>query len=159
MIGITSQILTGSNSEQAGSIGIGFAIPIDTARSVADQIIATGHAQHPYVGVKGLALTPALAQALHISTQHGFLVEEVTAGSPAEQAGLQGGTTSASVGGSSIKLGGDIITSIEGRQINDFNDLYDTIASHKPGDTLTLSVIHDGQSRDVQVTLADRPTS
>ena len=58
-----------------------------------------------------------------------------------------------------IKLGGDIITSIEGRQINDFNDLYDTIASHKPGDTLTLSVIHDGQSRDVQVTLADRPTS
>ena len=61
--------------------------------------------------------------------------------------------------GSTIKLGGDIITSIEGRQINDFNDLYDTIASHKPGDTLTLSVIHDGQSRDVQVTLADRPTS
>ena len=159
VIGITSQILTGSNSEQAGSIGIGFAIPIDTARSVADQIIATGHAQHPYVGVKGLALTPALAQALHISNQHGFLVEEVTAGSPAEQAGLQGGTTSASVGGSSIKLGGDIITSIEGHQINDFNDLYDTIASHKPGDTLTLSVIHDGQSRDVQVTLADRPTS
>ena len=102
--------------------------------------------QHPYIGVKGLALTPALAQALHISTEHGFLVEEVNAGSPAEKAGLQGGTTTATMSGSTIKLGGDVITAIDGHQINEFNDLYDTIASHKPGDTLTLTVIRDGQT-------------
>jgi S1-C subfamily serine protease len=157
VIGITSQILTGSDSEEAGSIGIGFAIPIDTARTVAQQIIATGHASHPYIGVKGVALTPSLAQALHISSQHGFLVESVDANSPAAAAGLVAGTTPAKLSGANIKLGGDIITAIDGKQIAAFSDLYDTIASHKAGDTVTLTVTRDGQTRNVQVTLADRP--
>jgi S1-C subfamily serine protease len=159
VIGITSQILTGSNSEQSGSIGIGFAIPIDTARSVADQIIQTGHATHPYIGVRGVALTPELSQALHLSTQHGFLVEDVTPGSPAAQAGIQGGTSTATISGTPFKLGGDVITAVDGTQIEQFSDLYDAIAAHSPGDSLSLTVSHDGQSRDVQVTLADRPAS
>jgi S1-C subfamily serine protease len=159
VIGITSQILTGSNSEQSGSIGIGFAIPIDTARSVADQIIQTGHATHPYIGVRGVALTPELSQALHLSTQHGFLVEDVTPGSPAAQAGIQGGNSTATISGTPFKLGGDVITAVDGTQIEQFSDLYNAIAAHSPGDSLSLTVTHDGQSRDVQVTLADRPAN
>ena len=104
-------------------------------------------------------MTPELAQALHLSTQHGFLVEDVTAGSPADKAGLQGGTSTATIGGTPFKLGGDVITAVDGKQIEQFSDLYDAIAAHSPGDSLSLTVTHDGQSRDVQVTLADRPAS
>ena len=159
VIGITSQILTGQDSETAGSIGIGFAIPIDTAETVAQQIISSGHASHPYIGVNGVALTPQLASALHVSSQHGFLVEAVTPGSPAAQAGLKGGTSTATISGTEFKLGGDVITEVDGKQITQFTDLYNAIAAHKAGDQLQLTIMRDGQTSTVTVTLADRPAS
>ncbi len=119
VIGITSQILTGSNSEEAGSIGIGFAIPIDTARTVADQIIATRSRLAPVRRRQGRRPDPRAGLRRCTSRpQHGFLVEEVTPNSPAANAGITGGTTTATISGTAFKLGGDVITAVDGKQIN-----------------------------------------
>ncbi len=158
VIGITSQILTGQNSETAGSIGIGFAIPINTANTIAQEIISTGHASHPYIGVEGIALNSELSKALGISTDQGFLVETVKSGTPAAQAGLKGGTTTKTISGTKFLLGGDVITAIDGKQIEQFSDLYNTIAAHKAGDTVSLTIERNGQTSQVQVTLADQPS-
>jgi S1-C subfamily serine protease len=156
VIGITSQILTGQDSETAGSIGIGFAIPINTAETIANELISTGHASHPYVGVEGVELSSDLSKSLGISTDHGFLVTSVKPNSPGASAGLKGGTTTKVISGQKFIVGGDIITAIDGKQINSFTDLYNTIAAHKAGDVITLTVVRNGQTSQVQVTLADQ---
>jgi S1-C subfamily serine protease len=154
VIGITSQILSDSTSPNSGNIGIGFAIPIDTAREVARQLIASGHAEHTYLGIKGTPLTSQLATALNIPTSHGVLVGEVVPGSPAAKAGLRGGTTTATIAGNSYVLGGDVITAVNGHQIYAFADLADAIAARKAGQTVTLTIVRDGHTEQVDVQLA-----
>jgi S1-C subfamily serine protease len=156
VIGITSQILTGSGNPNAGNIGIGFAIPIDTARSIASQIVAHGAAQHTYLGIEGTALDPSIAQALNLPADHGVLVERLVPGSPADKAGLRGGTTPATIGGNSIVLGGDIITAIDGHPITAFSQLARAISSHSAGQSVTLDVLRAGKSITIRVTLATR---
>ena len=156
VIGITSQIITGTNDPNAGNIGIGFAIPIDTARTIASQIIAHGSAQHTYLGIEGTALSPAISQALNLPTSHGILVERLVPDSPADKAGLRSGTTPATIGGNSIVLGGDIITSIDGTRITSFSQFARMISARSPGQTVTLGVLRDGKTVTVQVTLAAR---
>ncbi len=156
VIGITSQILSDGGGPQSGNIGIGFAIPIDTARTVADQIIATGHATHTYLGIRGVNLTPAVAKQLNIQSSHGVLVDTVVPGSPADKAGLHGGTTTATIGGFTFPLGGDVITAVDNKPIIAFTDLTDAISSRKPGDTVTLTLLRSGKTVTVQATLAAR---
>jgi S1-C subfamily serine protease len=156
VIGITSQILSDGSGPQSGNIGIGFAIPIDTARTVADQIIATGHATHTYLGIRGVSLTPAVAKQLNIQSSHGVLVDTVVPGSPAAKAGLRGGTTTATIGGYTFPLGGDVITAVNNKPIIAFTDLTDAISSRKPGDTVTLTLLRSGKTVTVQATLAAR---
>ena len=154
VIGITSQIL--SSGSNGGSIGIGFAIPIDTAKAVADQIIKTGHAQHTYLGIEGVPLTPALARALNISSSHGVLVAQVTPGSPASKAGIRGGSTTATISGQTYVLGGDVIVSLNGHPVTTFSNLAEPIQGMKAGATVTLGVLRGGKLRTVKVVLASR---
>ena len=152
VIGITSQIL--SDGPNSGSIGIGFAVPINTALSVAHQLITKGHAEHTYLGIKGQPLTQQLAQAFNIPTDHGVLVESVVPNSPAAKAGLRGGTTSATIAGMPYMLGGDVITAVDGNSIVQFTDLSDAITNKKPGQTVTLTILRDGKPLTVNVKLA-----
>src|SRR4029078_13115359 len=100
VIGITSQILSDDpNNPQSGSIGIGFAVPINTVRTVADQIITSGQAEHTYLGILGCEVTPGLANALNPRREAGVLIGKVEAGSPAAKAGLKAGTTQATIQG------------------------------------------------------------
>ena len=156
VIGITNQILTGTNNPQSGNIGIGFAVPIDAARKVAKQIIATGHAEHTYLGIAGAQLTPGLAQAIDLPVSRGVLVGVVRPGSPAAQAGLRGGSSTATVDGLTLTVGGDIIVSIDGRQVTHFSDLAETVAGLHPGAQVTLGIIRGGQRIQVPVTLGSQ---
>jgi S1-C subfamily serine protease len=152
VIGINSQILSESN----GNVGIGFAVPINTARHVAAEIIRTGKAEHTYLGIQGAELTPTLAHAINASVSNGVLVARVVPGSPAAKAGLHGGDTSATIDGETLTLGGDIIVSIGGRDIHQFSDLAQTVDQKQPGDKVTLTYVRDGKRHTVEVTLAGR---
>jgi putative serine protease PepD len=156
VIGITSQILTGNNDPNAGSIGIGFAIPIDKVSQIARQLITTGQAKHTYLGIEGTEITPDLQQAVNLPVGAGVLVGHVVPGSPADMAGIRGGSTTATIGGQTLTLGGDIITSIDGHKITSFANLAETIASKSAGDRVTLGILRDGKAQTVSVTLATK---
>jgi S1-C subfamily serine protease len=159
VIGITSQILTGNNNDpNAGNIGIGFAIPIDKVSQIARQLITNGHAEHTYLGIEGTEITPDLQQAINLPIGYGVLVGRVVPGSPADMAGIQGGSTTATIGGQTMTLGGDIITSIDGHRITSFANLAETIAAKQAGDRVTLGILRHGESQTVAVTLANKPS-
>ena len=156
VVGITSQILTGNSDPNAGNIGIGFAIPIDKVSQIARQLITSGHAQHTYLGIEGTEITPDLQQAINLPVGYGVLVGRVVPGSPADMAGIRGGSTTATIGGERLRLGGDIITSIDGHKITSFANLAGTIAAKKSGDQVTLGILRDGKSQTLTVTLATK---
>ncbi|MGN6380942.1 MAG: S1C family serine protease [Gaiellales bacterium] len=154
VIGITSQILSDGSGPQSGNIGIGFAIPIDTAMQVARQLISSGHAQHTYLGILGETLTSQVLKALNIPSAHGVLIARVVPGSPAATAGLRGGSTTATMSGTTYELGGDVIVALDGKPISQSTQLADAISARKPGQKVTLTIIRDGKQQDVSVTLA-----
>ncbi len=138
VIGVNAQIDTGSTGEQ-GNVGIGFAIPSNTVRTIVGQIQKTGYAQHPFLGVEPQTITPGLARILHLPpVATGLLVAKVDPGSGAAKAGLQGGTTQVTVAGESYVVGGDVITRVDGEPASSLAALRDLIASKEPGDTVTL---------------------
>ena len=151
VIGITSQIL--APTADSGSIGIGFAVPIDLADRVAQQIIRTGKVVHTYLGIEGDQVSAALAQDLNLPVDHGVLIARVEKNSPAARAGLHGGNTEATIGGYTYVLGGDVIVSIDGVQIHSFSDLSDAISAKRPGQTVVLGIYRNGHERQVTVTL------
>ena len=155
VIGITSQILTGSQSESAGSIGIGFAIPINTARQIAQELINNGKATHTYLGIEGVELSSQLTNALNLKLPYGVLITKIVPGSPAAKAGLKAGTTTATINGQPLPLGGDVITAVDGHPIKDFGTLVQTIAHKHSGDTISLTVYRGATPRTVTVTLAN----
>jgi S1-C subfamily serine protease len=157
VIGINSQIETGGSSE--GNIGIGFAIPIDTAREVAKQIEENGKVQHAYLGIEGGSVTPELAEALNLPIDHGVLVASVTKGGPAAKAGIKGGNTSATIEGAEVTLGGDIIVALEGKKVATIEDLMNVIEGKKPGEKMEVTVLRGGSEKTVTVTLGNRPAS
>jgi len=157
VVGINSQIATGGTS--TGNVGIGFAVPIETARTVAEQIIDGGTVEHAYLGIAGADVDAAVADALDLPVDQGALVQSVTKGGPAEEAGLEAGSGTAQVDGARFRIGGDVITAIDGDEVTGMDDLIAAIDSHQPGDEVTLDVIRDGQEQQVDVTLGDRPAN
>ncbi len=157
VIGITSQIATASGSD--GNVGIGFAVPINTAKTVAQQLIDNGSAQHAYIGIKGTDLTPQIASALHLDVQEGALVQSVEKGSPAEQAGLQAGNTKVGIDGQHVAADGDVITEADGQKITGMDDLIAVINNHQPGDSIDLQVDRGGQTHTITIKLGERPAS
>ena len=158
VIGVTSQIQTADASQQ-GNVGIGFAIPINTVRNVASQIIATGKAQHAFLGLDAADIDPTLVKLFNLPTKSGLLIQDVQAGSGADKAGLKPGTTSVVVQGQSYKVGGDIIVAADGRPISTFEQLRDAISRKKPGDSMKLEIYRNGSKKSVTVKLGQRPDS
>jgi S1-C subfamily serine protease len=156
VIGVTSQISTG-NTGQQGNIGIGFAIPINTVRSVAAQLIKSGKVEHPFLGISVLPITQQLAQLFNLPTSHGLLVDRVDPSTGAQKAGIRAGSTTVIVQGQSYRLGGDIITKVDGTPVSTFEELRDAIAQKKPGDKLHLELYRRGKQTSVTVTLGQAP--
>jgi putative serine protease PepD len=151
VIGVTSQI----QSQGGGNEGIGFAVPSNTVKSIATQLIASGKVQHSYLGV-GIASIPAAAKAqLGVS---GAAITQVRSGSPAAAAGLKASTGSTTIGGETYPSGGDVITKVDGKAVGSAADLQQLIDAKKPGDKITLTVVRAGQTRTVGVTLGTRPS-
>ncbi len=158
VIGVTSQISTGTTGQQ-GNLGIGFAVPVNTVRQVAAQIISTGKAEHAFLGVTTAAITPQLARLFNLPVRQGLLVTDVDAGSNADKAGIVPGKTQVIVQGESYAIGGDIIVSIDRQALSSFDQLRDAVARHKPGDKVELELYRHGSKKSVTVKLGTRPGS
>jgi S1-C subfamily serine protease len=155
VIGINSQIETGSNGN--GNVGIGFAIPIDTVKQKIGTLKKTGTIKYAYLGVSTQTIDSSFAGLLPV--KNGALVQTVTAGSPAAKAGLQGGDITAQVGGTPVALGGDIITKCDNQTITSADDLSSLVGRHKAGDKVKITFIRDRKTKTVEVTLGTRPAS
>lgn len=157
VIGVTSEI----ESPVRASSGVGFAIPSEIVQKVVPALIKTGHYDHPYLGLSGTTLTPSLAQAMGLNaSQRGALVIDVTAGGPADKAGLHGSTQQATVDGQQVPVGGDVITAIDSQSVKSFDDIVAYLArSTNVGQTVTLTILRGGQQQTIQVTLTARPAS
>jgi S1-C subfamily serine protease len=161
VIGINSQIETGGSS--GGSVGIGFAVPIATAKRELSQLEKGGTVRGAYLGVSTLSIDGALS-ALNLPVKSGALVETVEAGTPAAKAGIRGGNLEVRTSGGKVAVGGDIIVKVEGRAISSAEDLSNLIASKKPGDTISVEVERatgNGgyEHKTLKVTLTGRPNS
>ncbi len=156
VIGVTSALESSSGS----SSGIGFAIPAEIVSKVVPSLISSGTYDHPYLGISGTDMTPDVAQAMNLpTTTRGALVEQVSAGGPAANAGLQGSNTVVTINGVQGTVGGDIITAIDGQTINSMSDIIAYLAIHtQVGQTVTLTILRNGQTQTVQITLGSRPS-
>jgi S1-C subfamily serine protease len=152
VVGINSQIATGGNGR--GSVGIGFAVPIDLAKQVFPALIKNGRVPHAYIGITTAPLTPAMVKDLNLPADKGALVQAVEPGSPAEKAGLHAGKTQTADG---LVAGGDLIVGIEGKPVSTPNDIAAAIEDNKPGDRVAIEFYRGGSKRSVTVTLVDRP--
>jgi S1-C subfamily serine protease len=157
LIGVTSSIATTSGS----SSGVGFAIPSAIVQQVVPSLIQNGHYDHPYLGASILSLNPAIATAMNLpANQRGALIESLTAGGPADKAGLQASKNSFSLNGQNIFIGGDVVTAYNGQVVKSSDDLVTFLArSGAVGQKVTLSVLRSGKGIQVEVTLGKRPSS
>jgi S1-C subfamily serine protease len=161
VIGINSQIETGGSG--SGSVGIGFAVPIDTAKKELPELEKGGTIRSAYLGVSTLTIDPSLS-GLNLPVKSGALVEKVEAGTAAAKAGIHAGNVEAKIGGSEVALGGDIIVGIDGKQVKSANDLAADVAAKKPGDSITIQLLRaSGEGhynpKTVTATLGQRPNS
>ena len=157
VMGITQSIETESGSNS----GVGFAIPESIVAQVIPALITNGVYDHPYLGVTVTSLDPNIATAMNLpSGQRGALLEAVTAGSPADKAGLKAGTTNLSDDGTQITIGGDVIIAYNGQTVNSSDDVVTDLANEGVvGTPVTLTVIRGGKQMDITVTPAIRPAS
>jgi S1-C subfamily serine protease len=143
VIGINAQI----RSESGGAEGVGFAIPINAAKRSMAQLAATGRVVYAFLGVTTQDLTPTLARHLGYAVSRGAIVGEVRKGSPADRAGLDGGTDQETFNGEDVTTGGDVIVAIDGRTVRSADDIVREIGSRLPGETVRLTVVDDGRNR------------
>ncbi len=161
VIGINSQIETGGTGD--GSVGIGFAVPIDTAKAEIAALEKGGTIRGAYLGLTSLTVDGSLS-ALNLPVKSGALVQSVQKGTAAAKAGIKGGAVSTNTENGQVAVGGDIIVSVNGKAITSSEELANAIEAHKPGETITLGLErvngHGGyEHKSVQVTLGTRPNS
>jgi S1-C subfamily serine protease len=156
VIGVPSAIESATGS----SSGIGFAIPAEIVIKVVPSLISNSKYEHPYLGISGNSMTPDIAEAMNLPADtRGALVQTVTPGGPSEKAGLQPSSTTVTINGIEGTVGGDVITAIDGQTIKDMSDIIAYLAVHtQVGQTVKLTVLRDGQTETVEVTLGSRPT-
>jgi S1-C subfamily serine protease len=142
VVGINT-LVAGQAEPGVPAQGIGFAIAIATAKPIADELAATGHVEHPFLGIRYISLNPAIAAQLGVPTKDGVLIVEVAANSPAAKAGLQPD---------------DVITAVEGKAVQDASALAYVVTTHRPGERLTLTVVRGNQQRRVPLTLGVQPS-
>jgi S1-C subfamily serine protease len=154
VIGINEQIASSSGSNS----GVGFAIPVTSVRYSLDQLRNGGKVEYAFLGVTSESLYPQLADHLGIDADNGALITDVVNGSPADDAGLKGSTGESTFQLQHVKTGGDVVIAVDGKPVFQNNDLSELIALHKPGDTVKLDILRDGQHATVDVTLGSRPS-
>jgi len=153
VIGINEQIASSSGSNS----GVGFAIPVTSVRYSLDQLKDDGEVDYAYLGVTSESLYPQLAEHLGIDADSGALITDIVEGSPADDAGLKGSSDQTTFQLQQVKTGGDLVVAVDGQPVLQNNDLSELIATHKPGDKVTLDVVRDGDRGEVGVTLGSRP--
>jgi putative serine protease PepD len=153
MIGINTAIV----SPTGVSVGIGFAIPVNTAKRIIPQLVAKGYVTYPWAGASVQPLFPELARVLKLKVERGAMVIEVTPGGPADKAGLRGGNRQVQAGNVQLTVGGDVITQVDQHEVKDSDDLIKQIRERKPGDVAVLKVLRDGQFKEIKITLQERP--
>jgi len=155
LIGINSQIF----STSGGNIGIGFAIPVNTAKRIIPDLISEGRVRRPYVRLYGYEITPELAEVLELPVDHGFLVARVQSDDSFGQAGIRGGRQAFLVGNSMMILGGDILVEIDGQSIDSKVQLDRIIDNKKPGEVVTVKIYRQNRVMTLRVPLIERPSS
>lgn len=155
VIGINSAIYTPTGT----TAGIGFAIPINTAKNIANDLITSGRVHRPFLGVETLALAGGLAEALDLPVQEGLLVEVATKGGPAAAAGVRGGDRSVLAGMRRLYIGGDVIVAIDGQKVANQFDINLILNHHRPGDTVNVTVYRGGKKMDISVKLGESPNN
>jgi S1-C subfamily serine protease len=153
VIGINQQIETSSGAND----GVGFAVPISSIKRSVAQLEEDGEVEYAYIGVSSQALYPQLARKLGLDTEFGGLLAQVVPGGPAEEAGLEGGDEKLRFQAGEYRTGGDVILQVDGREVIRPDDLARFVASRRPGEKVTLTVLHEDRHEDVEVTLGRRP--
>ena len=151
VIGINTMILSNANQ----SAGIGFAIPINTAKAVLNDLMTLGRVRRPALGVRTIPIGPELADELALPIDYGLLIVQVTPGGSADLAGLRGGTDRAYLGNIPITLGGDLIIAIDGEKVQDEQDLSQMMDNHRAGDTVKVTIYRNKKKMDVSVALGE----
>ena len=151
VIGINTMIA--SNVGQ--NAGVGFAIPINTAKAVLNDLTTLGHVRRPALGVVTIPISPDLAEQLGLASNYGLLIVTVVPGGAADRAGLRGGTERAYLGNEPIMIGGDLIVAIEGQDVQDQQQLAQIMNSHRAGDAIKVTVYRGKRKLDFQVTLGE----
>ncbi|GHV54750.1 peptidase S1 [Spirochaetia bacterium] len=152
MIGINTMIY----SPSGGSVGIGFAVPVNTAARVARELIQYGKVRRGWIDATVVQLFPALVSYAKLPVEAGLLVSRTRRSGLAEKAGIRQGTEAVHYGNGVIYMGGDIITSVDGMQTNTLADLYSALEDNKPGEKVAVEIIRGGKTSTLEVTLADR---
>ena len=153
VLGINSQI----NTTSGGGEGVGYAIPVDTVRRTLAGLRSDGSVQYAYLGVATARIYPQLARRFGLPVNKGAWVQEVVAAGPADDAGLRGGSEPTRFQARTVSSGGDIITAVDGRPLDDEGALGVALLRYKPGDEVVLRVYRDGKPRTVTLTLGTRP--
>jgi S1-C subfamily serine protease len=151
VIGINTMIL----SQVGQNAGIGFAIPINTAKAVLNDLMTLGRVRRPALGVVTIPIGADLADEMGLPADYGLLILQVTPGGAADQAGLRGGSEKAYLGNKVIMLGGDLIVAIDGQKVEDEMDLSQMMNNHRAGDTVKITIYRNKKKLDVNVVLAE----
>lgn len=155
----TAGEVIGMNTITGGYPGVGSAIPSDIIRKVVPELISTRVYRHPYIGIAGVDMSPEIADEIGMNDSRGFLVTEITSGSPAERFGIRGGGTLREINGRQIELGGDVIVAVDNVTVRKIEDLLSYLQSAKSvGENVILSVLRDGKTQEIDMTVAARPT-
>ena len=162
MIGINSQIETGGGGSD-GNVGIGFAVPINTAKAELPELEKGGTIRGAYLGVSTLTIDGALS-SLNLPVKSGALVEKVESGTAAAKAGIHAGNVEAKIDGGEVDVGGDIIVGVDGKQVKTSEELAADIGAKKPGDTVSIELLRANGTggyakKTITVTLGERPNS
>jgi S1-C subfamily serine protease len=153
---VNTAIATG-NTGARGNIGIGFAVPVNTVRDVASELIERGRVEHAFLGVSAQPIDEESAKTFNLPVKQGLLVVRIHAGSGAAKAGLKAGSTEVVVAGESYRVGGDIIVEVDGKPVKTTEDLRDVVSAKKPGDKLKVEAYRGDDKRTFEVTLGKRP--
>jgi S1-C subfamily serine protease len=156
VIGVNTAIATGGTGAR-GNIGIGFAVPIDTVRDVASQLIEHGRVEHAFLGIGAQPIEPEIARAFNLPVGRGLMVVRVFEGTGADRAAIRGGTDEVVVAGESYRLGGDIIVKIDGKPVRTAAELREAISAKKPGDEVRVEAFRGDDLRRFVVTLSAQP--
>jgi S1-C subfamily serine protease len=151
VIGINTMIA----SSVGQSAGIGFAIPINTAKAVLNDLVTLGRVRRPALGVRTIPVGPELADQMGLAADFGLLIVQVTPGGAADRAGLRGGSERAFLGNTPIMLGGDLIVAIDGQTIENQQDLSQAMNNHRAGDTVKITVYRGKKKMDASVLLGE----